>query len=116
MNEEIKTIPLPVEWTDDCQGKKDYDGDLVTISTRYWPRGGGISVLDATGFKTNGDQSILPSAHSTIYLGETVKLADREFEGETQEEVQRAVEDWAQEQFARICAVLRREFHGTGAS
>ena len=30
-------------WTDDCQGKKDYDGNMVSISTRYWPgpSGGG---------------------------------------------------------------------------
>ena len=28
---------LAAEWTDDCQGKKDYDGDVLAITTRCWP-------------------------------------------------------------------------------
>lgn len=111
---------VPAEWTDDCQGKKDFDGKLVSLSTRYWPRGGGFSLFSReTGWQDNDARpEIKPSAHATIYLGSTsdgfyddaVKLADAEFEGETQEEVQRAVEAWAAEQFARIGSALRREF------
>ena len=35
---------VPAKWTDDCQGKKDYDGKILCLSTRYWPRGGGVTV------------------------------------------------------------------------
>jgi hypothetical protein len=30
-----------IKWRNDCQGKKDYDGRIVHVSSRYWPRGGG---------------------------------------------------------------------------
>jgi hypothetical protein len=97
-----KMPPVPAAWEDDCQGKKDYDGRLVQLSTRYWPAG----------------YSPTPSAKSGIYLGSTgndylddaVTLAEREFEAPTQAEVQRAVEAWAKEQYARIGAALAREF------
>ncbi len=36
---------LAAKWTNDCQGKKDYDGSIVRITTRYWPRGGGFTIL-----------------------------------------------------------------------
>lgn len=111
---------VPAEWTDDCGGKKDFDGELVTLSTRYWPRGGGFFVLtpDREWQGNEARPQIKLSARATIYLGSTrnefyeeaVELADAKFEGETQAEVQRAVEVWAAEQFARIGTALRREF------
>jgi hypothetical protein len=116
-------LSVPAKWTDDCQGKKDYDGDLVTLSVRYWPRGGGFHVLDTGKGTFEGNEArpqIRPSAHATIYLGSTadefydnaVELAKREFDGDTQEEVQRAVEAWALEQYQRIAAALRTALSG----
>ena len=26
-----------LQWTDDCQGKKSYDGALLSVDSRYWP-------------------------------------------------------------------------------
>lgn len=36
------------EWKPDCQGKWNYDCDLVSLSCRYWPRGGGFHTLDTS--------------------------------------------------------------------
>lgn len=119
----MKTMRVPAEWTDDCQGKKDYDGELVSLSTRYWPRGGshaviqpGVGVVSDT--HSPERQHIRPHASASIYLGSTanawydkaVLLAECDFEAETQVDVQLAVEKWAAEQFARIEKVLRAEF------
>ena len=116
------TMTVPARWTDDCQGKKDYDGHLVTLSTRYWPRGGGFHILGGEFRELTSSADAFPgtppSAKATIYLGSTDDdyyddaelLIEQEFEAETQEEVQHAVEVWAHEQYARIAAALRREF------
>lgn len=101
-----KKVMFELEWTPDCQGKQDYDGSLVRVSTRYWPRGGGFSVLKDGVFATNADQSIRPSAHSTIYLGETTKLTEREFEGDTEADVKQQVEKWVSAECDRIVAAM----------
>jgi hypothetical protein len=109
---------VPAAWTDDCQGKKDFDGELVSLSTRYWPSGGGFDMLIGGRFQRNADPAIKPSASSTIYLGSTandflddaIELVSQEFTGSTQAEVQAAVETWAAEQYGRIGEVLLREF------
>lgn len=111
---------VPAQWTDDCQGKKDYDGHLVSLSTRYWPRGGGFLLLRADGGIEDNDArpEVRPSANATVYLGSTeddylddaVVLAKQDFEADTQEEVQRQVEEWAAKQYGRIAEALLREF------
>lgn len=116
---------IPATWTNDCNGKKDFDGALVTLSTRYWPRGGGFLSYDTnTGiWKDNEDRpEIRPSAHATIYLGSAtefcdsaIKLADQSFKGDTEEQVKAAVEQWATEQYARIGNSLLAAFLDKGA-
>jgi hypothetical protein len=117
---------VPARWTDDCQGKKDYDGTLVSLSTRYWPRGGSFIVYaNPGGFVSDGadperQRTIPPHAHAAILLRvagedeadyrEPITLAEHEFTGETQEEVQAQVEVWAQTQYERVVSALRREF------
>jgi hypothetical protein len=106
---------LRAEWTDDCQGKKDFDGEIVTLSTRYWPRGGGFDLMvrDASGkLQTEYNDSrpeIKPSAKSSILLdGECV--TSEEFDGETFEDVAAQVEAWAKEQHAKIVAAIENLF------
>src|SRR4051794_15112599 len=96
-----------LKWTPDCQGKWDYDGALIRVSTRYWPRGGGFSIYDGGEFRTNENQEIRPSANSTIYLGEDEVLVEQDFEGDTEAEVKCAVEVWVAAQFNRIASLLR---------
>lgn len=114
-------LPVPAKWTPDCQGKQDFDGNLVTLSTRYWPRGGGFYVLSGAGWQ--GDEArpeIRPSAHATIYLGSTdndfyddaVPLIEVALEGDTEDEVKARIEAWAAEQFSRVRRSLLREFGG----
>lgn len=100
---------LEAEWTPDCQGKQDYDADLVQLSTRYWPRGGGFHILDTGTRVWAGNEArseIKPSAHATIYLQDE-KLAEANFEGATEAEVKAQVEAWAQQQFDQIASALR---------
>lgn len=117
-------LPLWGEWTDDCQGKKDYDPSIVSISTRYWPRGGGFLLFNShTGeFQENDARpDIRPSATSSLVIdyrqgeGEDayvdhLDLAVAEFEADTEEEVKAQVEAWAQLQMDRAVAVLWKEF------
>ncbi len=122
MNTAEQQLKLDARWTDDCQGKKDYDGDILSISTRYWPRGGSALVFDSShpelGLHKPDRPDIKPSAHSSLMLryadadgdADDLKLIEKEFEAETQEEVQSQVEAWAQEQMDRAVAVLRKEF------
>lgn len=111
-------MKLEAEWKDDCQGKKDYDANLVRLSSRYWPRGGGFHTYDSDTREWCGNESrpeIKPSAHASILLGPYtgdvddtgVTLAEAEFEAETEAEVKQQVEQWAQDQFERIVIALR---------
>lgn len=97
---------VPATWENDCQGKKDYDAELVSLSTRYWPRGGGYSVIIDGNWEHNEHRpTIKPSAKSAILLnvpGDYVEVVTKEFEGESFEEVKEQVEQWAEEQYAKI--------------
>lgn len=114
-------MKLNIAWTSDCQGKKDYDGDVVAISTRYWP--GPVTVFDTSKpekglHEEPGGQ---PRAHCSIVLldgatdheGTTETLAEMKFVGGSFREVSRQVEAWAQEQMDRIATALRAEFRGS---
>lgn len=111
---------LDATWTDDAQGKKDYDGPILTISTRYWPRGGGFLVVNRTPTRITIEddthrRDIKPSAKSSLCLciagyPESVTLTSQSFEGETFEEVAHQVETWAQATMDHVVAVLRQAF------
>jgi hypothetical protein len=106
---------LRAEWTNDCQGKKDFDGEIVSLSTRYWPRGGGFGLMvrnEAGVLEIENNDArpeIKPSAKSSILLdGECV--TSEEFDGETFEDVAAQVEAWAKEQHAKIVAAIENLF------
>lgn len=113
-------MTLNAQWTDDCCGKKDYDAPIVAISTRYWPRGGGMLVVTnnpGQPVKIEGDDArpeIKPSATCSLIVryddGESADIIGKDFEGETFEDVKAQVEPWAQAQMDRVVAALRREF------
>lgn len=105
---------VPAEWTDDCQGKKDFDGELVSISTRYWPAGGGFSMFSRETGWVNNPGDCKPSANSQIILRHAghdyVIFAAKDFEADSLEAVKAQVEAWAQEQYQRVIAALVKEF------
>ena len=111
-------MKLEAEWTDDCQGKKDYDGDILSISTRYWPARGRWLQLDTRtpdkGLHEVNDSRIPATAHCSLLLrgkGEdSVELVDKRFEGASFEEISGQVEAWAQEQYSIAEAALREAF------
>lgn len=105
------------EWTPDCQGKQDYDGSLVEISTRYWPQGGGFHVSGPTGgFRPSIEAfpNIRPSAKSSIVLrhapDEYMELTSRKFEADTEAEVKALAEAWVFERFNEIAALLIEKY------
>ncbi len=96
-----KKLKIDAEWTNDCQGKKDYDGNIISISSRYWP----------SNYQSNGKIS----AKSSLILRfseypEYITLVSKEFNGDTEAEVKHNVEIWAQEQYNKIVGILPKEF------
>ena len=109
----LETMRLPAEWSDDCQGKKDFDGELVSLSTRYWPAGGGISLFHPKLGWSHNPLDCKPSANSKIILrhaDDYVIFAEKEFEGDSLEAVKEMVEEWAQEQYRRVIKAMTQEF------
>lgn len=106
------------EWTPDCQGKWDYDCELVALSCRYWPSGGGFHTFDTRSGKWEGNDArpeILPSANASILMGDLANgpyetLVEADFEGKTESEVKAKVEAWAAEMMARVASAVRAEF------
>jgi len=100
---------LEAKWKNDCQGKQDYDAELVSLSSRYYPRGGGFHEYDpATGewIGNESRQEIEPGAICSIYIQEE-EILTKQFKGETEGEVKLKVELWAQDQFNRITKLLK---------
>ena len=109
------------KWTNDCQGKKDYDGRLISISARYWPAGGGMHIYDTAhpelGLHESVDTTIKPSANASIVLnfgepdeygyGDYMDLCEQEFTADTEAEVKAQVEKWAQDKFDKIRELLK---------
>lgn len=108
---------LAAEWQNDCQGKKDYDGEILSVSTRYWPAGGGFHIFDTRepekGLHLNQDGSP-PSAHCSLLLrdanDEDITLIEKDFEGASFSAVSQQVEVWAQEQYERAIKTLTDGF------
>ena len=124
MKENVLDMGPAARWTPDCQGKWDYDGRLISISTLYWPQGGGYHISDGKGdFRPSIEMYPLvrPSAHSSIHIncGEPdengfnspyAHLVEKDFEADTQGEVRAAVEQWVAEQYARIVKCVLVEY------
>ena len=81
-------------WSPDCQGKWDYDGVILRVSSRYWPG--------------NYRQDGRPSATSTILDAER-EVAKQDFVGDTEAEVKAAVEAWVREQRAALATEPRAD-------
>jgi hypothetical protein len=90
-------------WTSDCGGKQDYDGPLLSISTRYWPA-----------WKSADNR---PSAHASIIVkhglvteddewGDYSTLAEVDVQADAEAEVKAQVEAWVRTECARILTRL----------
>ena len=112
----IKTIRLDAKWENDCQGKKDYDGNILSISTRYWPTSGGFEVRHNGNIVWHdGIEDMKPSAISYLRIrsrefNSNRILAKQEFEGESFEEISNQVEEWAQCQMDKAVDALQKAF------
>jgi hypothetical protein len=75
-------------WTTDCAGKQDFDFNILSVSTRYWP-----------------DHTARPQ----ILLGDRVlvQLPKQEYiEGTTELECKQKVEQWVREKISIIMTQL----------
>lgn len=121
MKIEELTTPCAV-WTDDCQGKKDFDGRLLSISTRYYPgpEGGGFMTVsngpEGLSFGT-APYAARPSAIASIDFnfgipdapggyGNYVHWREEQFEGDTEESVKMQVEGWVRERMGELVVLL----------
>lgn len=102
----VETFEPHAEWTDDCQGKKDFDGSFLSISTRYWPgeaSGEGPMIVNSTPGQppkiSTGSYGRHPSASASIHINhadgwEYTTLIEKKFEAPTEAEVKALVERW----------------------
>ena len=111
------------KWTDDCCGKKDFDGEMLTVSSRYWPKGGSGMMFDTSnpteGLRSYDDGSPC-SANSKILFHYTKENGDQDYvvvaetgdyvTGASLEEVQAKIETWVQKTTDRILRALTKEF------
>lgn len=117
-------MQLDADWEEDCCGKKDYDSPLISLSSRFWPKGGSFfEVNTATNeIKTGEDRPwIKPSAKSSLLLyykdskgiSDYKILVSKEFEAETEEEVKQQVEAWAAEQYSKLVELALTHYADT---
>ena len=98
---ELNSFTVDADWTDDCQGKKDYDGDIIVLTTRYWP-------IRYMGTKHSATAKI--AIRSKNFNTNYTSLVRAEFEGDTEEEVKTAVEKWAEQKYQEVIAILIKHF------
>ncbi len=95
-------------WTPDCQGKQDFDGPIIEINTRYWPESW-IDEFDTIEGWVKVKSK--PSAHSEIILRDREEdhdktIIDGYFVAETEDEVKKQVEDWANKQHRKMVDLM----------
>lgn len=86
------TVVQTTDWKLDCCGKQDFDGELVSLSCRYYP--------DHTAY-----------ANILLYFaGDYITLARAELEGETEADIKRKVEEWAAREIERVYMTMLNEY------
>lgn len=108
---DLNSLEPCAKWTDDCQGKKDYDGLLLVISTRYYP--------------SPYQENRLKSAHVAINIehgepddngyGQYIEVVKAHFENDTEAAVKQRVENWVKLRFQEIAKLLT-DFYETDLS
>jgi hypothetical protein len=106
-------------WTHDCQGKQDFDGPLLAVSTRYYPGpdGGGTMVISPGRPIWTVPYGPKPSPTSSIILrvgpaeegdggGDYYIWRRQDFEGETEADVKAQVERWVSAQMEDAVRLL----------
>jgi hypothetical protein len=100
-------------WTPDCQGKEDFDGAMVFLSTRIYPRGGSSDiweirdgvVVDHSKTDDPRRQGIKPSGYAHIVVFGV--NYERSFEAETTEQLKKDIEAWYSQYIERAQNLLR---------
>lgn len=102
------------KWTPDCQGKQDFDGPLLSISTRFYPGpgGGGAMLYDSrTGVTKTVPYGPEPSAVASILFeygeeGDYHVWRQQKFSALTEDQVKAEVEGWVAAQMADLAKIL----------
>jgi len=116
--EAIKTIPeyqeskLKAYWTTDCQGKKDYDTDILSFSCRmYPPRYGNhkfhaICELTLRNGQGSGFFEEMKNERREFICGNYFDLLKADFEGDTEQECKQKVEEWCNRVYNQTIRIL----------
>lgn len=100
------TVYPAAQWSEDCQGKWDYDGPLLSISCRYWPaswsRNGQCSAVASIVLDHHSDQNEFDHPDTALWR-------ERHFYGQTEDEVKRKVETWVDQQFRQVRTLLYQD-------
>ncbi|MEY4299492.1 MAG: hypothetical protein RIR25_728 [Verrucomicrobiota bacterium] len=83
-------------WTPDCSGKQDFDGPLLSVSTRYWPDRTAVCFIALR----------LGPVEQHDGGGDYLVWRRQDFAGGTETEVKHQVEMWAKAQMAYVVALL----------
>ena len=89
---EFDALKTPAIWTSDCQWKQDFDWDLVKVNTRYYP--------DYTAYSTIDIHHWIITEEDTEWSYLT--LTEKKFSSDSELEVKKQVEEWVQNEFAKI--------------
>lgn len=113
---------LLAKWTDDCQGKKSYDGAILVISSRYWPPDGGFMTFDTATGKMD-DKPIKGGKHTATCsldlidaenddeYGDRMSLIEQDFEADTFDKLKADVEAFAQKQMDKAVKAIEDAFY-----
>lgn len=119
MSEAAEIEPYAM-WTPDCQGKQDFDGPIISVSTRYYPGPGGggfmqMDISNGSSVTTTQPYGPQPTAHAAIHLrvgpreehdggGNYLIWKQKEFAAETEAGVKAQVEAWTRDMMGEIIA------------
>lgn len=84
---------MTLEWEPNCQGKWDYDGPILSVSSRYYSNFTAVSAI------------ILEGRSEVDYK----TLREKYFRGRSEADCKAQVEAWAQEQFEYFRKLLEKE-------
>jgi hypothetical protein len=97
----IDTTMFRQEWRRDCQGKEDYDAELVSLSCRYYP----------ANYRADNKHSV----NASIVCGRAQHtFISREFSADTPADAKKLAEEWVRGQITFVAVTMTKAFAEQG--
>ena len=101
-----------IEWTPDCQDKWDFDGGLLTISTRLWGNKGGTLCFNTVTREMKELIEEKASAKCYFMFGGEDLLESGDIEADTNDECKKLCEQWYKDNFRKAISLLVEKIGG----